>query len=321
MAAVLGGCGAKETDTVAAEETPAVSAETEISSHEAKEDTGEDAETLGAEKTAETGTPEGMTLYAELPFFFGETQWRLQKFAQAGLAENGELLLDDSCRFLIRAVSEDGAYIFFDETVQLGQPEADVWTDSEDRLHVVVRDARTARYRIADYVYDEAAGRFSGRILISEDGINYWGTAAGNNGAPSDAAGVQEEAEILCGYIQKVEDGTVWIDWVEYVEEGDTDRIQELGLSASDMAGGFYIYNPEEREDPLSLDDHTVYAFIDWGRDFIFSDSPQDLTVSTTTLALFKAYLATYEDGRPGMPFFLEMTDGTVRHIFEKPMA
>lgn len=105
------------------------------------------------------------------------------------------------------------------------------------------------------------------------------------------------------------------------MEEGDTDRIQELGLSASNMAGGFYIYNPEEREAPLSLDDHTVYTFIDWGRDFISSDSPQDLTVSTTTLALFKAYLATYEDGRPGMPFFLEMTDGTVRHIFEKPMA
>ena len=72
---------------------------------------------------------------------------------------------------------------------------------------------------------------------------------------------------------------------------------------------GFYIYNPEEESVPLTLADDAVYTFIDWGRDFIPSDSSQDLTVSTTTLALFEAYLETYEDGKPGMPFFME-TDG-----------
>ena len=99
-----------------------------------------DGSEIRTEKTG-TGDPEGMTLYAELSFYLGDTEWRLQKFAQSDLVDHGELLLDDRCRFLIRAVSGDGAYVFFDEAVQLGEPEADVWTDPEDRLHVVIRDA------------------------------------------------------------------------------------------------------------------------------------------------------------------------------------
>ena len=254
-------------------------------------------------------------------FYLGDTEWRLQKFAQSDLVDHGELLLDDRCRFLIRAVSGDGAYVFFDEAVQLGEPEADVWTDPEDRLHVVIRDARTARYRITDHIYDKDTEVFNGRVLIGEDGINYWGTAAGNGGELSLETEGQEEMETLCGYIQKIENGAVWIDQVEYVEESDTERIRELGLTEADMAGGFYIYNPEEESVPLTLADDTVYTFIDWGRDFIPSDSSQDLTVSTTTLALFEAYLETYEDGEPGMPFFMETDGDRVYHIFEKPMA
>lgn len=41
----------------------------------------------------------------------------------------------------------------------------------------------------------------------------------------------QEEMETLCGYIQKIENGAVWIDQVEYVEESDMERIRELGLT------------------------------------------------------------------------------------------
>ena len=62
----------------------------------------------------------------------GDTEWRLQKFAQSDLVDHGELLLDDRCRFLIRAVS-GWCLRIFDEAVQLGEPEADVWTDPEDR--------------------------------------------------------------------------------------------------------------------------------------------------------------------------------------------
>lgn len=334
-AAVLGGCGAKGTDAAAAAgtgtEQTAAGIEKGSEDSDAKDEkpgtagsgTGAlmtDGSEIRTEKTG-TGDPEGMTLYAELSFYLGDTEWRLQKFAQSDLVDHGELLLDDRCRFLIRAVSGDGAYVFFDEAVQLGEPEADVWTDPEDRLHVVIRDARTARYRITDHIYDKDTEVFNGRVLIGEDGINYWGTAAGNGGGLSLETEGQEEMETLCGYIQKIENGAVWIDQVEYVEESDTERIRELGLTEADMAGGFYIYNPEEESVPLTLADDTVYTFIDWGRDFIPSDSSQDLTVSTTTLALFEAYLETYEDGEPGMPFFMETDGDRVYHIFEKPMA
>lgn len=332
-AAVMGGCGAKEADAAAAAGTEQTAAGIENGS-EASDAKDENLETAGSgagtlmtdgsgirtEKTG-TGDPEGMTLYAELSFYLGDVEWRLQKFAQSDLVDHGELLLDDRCRFLIRAVSGDGAYVFFDEAVQLGEPEADVWTDPEDRLHVVIRDARTARYRITDHIYDKDTEVFNGRVLIGEDGINYWGTAAGNGGGLSLETEGQEEMETLCGYIQKIENGAVWIDQVEYVEESDTERIRELGLTEADMAGGFYIYNPEEESVPLTLADDAVYTFIDWGRDFIPSDSSQDLTVSTTTLALFEAYLETYEDGEPGMPFFMETDGDRVYHIFEKPMA
>ena len=36
---------------------------------------------------------------------------------------------------------------------------------------------------------------------------------------------------------------------------------------------------------------------------------------------IFEAYLETYEDGKPGMPFFMETDGDRVIRIFEKPMA
>ena len=66
--------------------------------------------------------------------------------------------------------------VFFDEQVQLGTPAADVWTDPDNRLHIVIRDFRTARYRITDYVYDEGEKTFSGTAKMDYDGINYWGS-------------------------------------------------------------------------------------------------------------------------------------------------
>ena len=88
----------------------------------------------------------------------------------------GAFAPDDSCRFFIRAVSPEGEYCFFDDRVQLGTPAADVWTDEQNRLHVVVRDFRTARYRITDYLFDEQRKAFYGVVELDYDGINYWGS-------------------------------------------------------------------------------------------------------------------------------------------------
>ena len=119
--------------------------------------------------------PEGMTLYTSLPFFCGEDEWELRMYVTQGMVIDGGLALDGLCRFQIRAVSGEKVYILFDEQVQLGVPASDVWTDTDNQLHIVIRDVRTARYRITDYVYNQENQQFEGRFVMDYDGINYWG--------------------------------------------------------------------------------------------------------------------------------------------------
>lgn len=141
-------------------------AETEISGKEEK---------MIVEPAENSQEPEGMTLYTSLPFFCGENEWELRMYVTEGMVIDGELALDDLCCFQIRAVSGEKVYILFDEQVQLGVPASDVWTDTDNQLHIVIRDVRTARYRITDYVYNQENQQFEGRFVMDYDGINYWG--------------------------------------------------------------------------------------------------------------------------------------------------
>ena len=36
--------------------------------------------------------------------------------------------------------------------IQLGIPEADIWEDEQEKMHIVLRDVRTARYKVSDFV-------------------------------------------------------------------------------------------------------------------------------------------------------------------------
>ena len=67
------------------------------------------------------------------------------------------------------------------------------------------------------------------------------------------------------------------------------------------------------------LDGQTIYTFIDWNGDFTGSDYPEEYT--TTDAAEFQKYIGTYEDSQPGMPFFFQIEDGTVKIILEKQIA
>ena len=89
---------------------------------------------------------------------------------------DGELAMDDRNRFLIQAVSGDDSYIFLDEMIQLGVPEADIWVDEQDKLHIVLRDVRTARYRVIDFVFNPAEKEFIGTDVLDGEGGNYIGT-------------------------------------------------------------------------------------------------------------------------------------------------
>ncbi len=45
--------------------------------------------------------------------------------------------------------------------------------DAENRLHVVIRDARSAQYKITDFVFDGEREVFAGEIVMDWSGINY----------------------------------------------------------------------------------------------------------------------------------------------------
>lgn len=118
----------------------------------------------------------GISLYASVPFTYANADWELQTLVQEDMLVNEELAMDDQGYFRIQAVSGNDTYVLFDDMVQLGMPEADVWTDEEDRLHITLRDVRTARYRVTDFVYDEIRKEFLGSCEIDGEGINYLGT-------------------------------------------------------------------------------------------------------------------------------------------------
>ena len=123
------------------------------------------------------GNPEGMALYASCSFGYGGRDWAVESYVPAEMLLDGELLLDDGCRFLLRVVSggTEGA-VLLDERVQLGVPAADVWVDEQEQLHVTLRDVRTACYQVTDYVYRPERHAMVGSTVLDAGGINYVGT-------------------------------------------------------------------------------------------------------------------------------------------------
>ena len=146
--------------------------ETETHNKERAEDASIEELKVGCSK----GNPEGVALYSSCPFTYEDTDWKLQTLVQEDMLIDGELAMDDRNRFLIQAVSGDDSYIFLDEMIQLGVPEADIWVDEQDKLHIVLRDVRTARYRVIDFVFNPAEKEFIGTDVLDGEGGNYIGT-------------------------------------------------------------------------------------------------------------------------------------------------
>ena len=111
-------------------------------------------------------------------FFMMKLSGNCNYMHQDYMYQDDEWLLSERGRYVLLAVSCVGPYVFLDEVVQLGVPEADVWVDTENQLHITVKDVRSARYAITDYVYSSFDTMFFGRDVLYGDGINYFGTTA-----------------------------------------------------------------------------------------------------------------------------------------------
>lgn len=165
LAVTISECQKQET-----EETVGIMVEAE----EKTEESTEGSETWKIRSAKEN--LEGMALYSSCPFVYEDSEWELQIFVQEDMLIDGELVMDDSGHFLIQAISGEDSYVFLDETIQLGVPEADVWVDDQNKMHIVIRDVRTARYRVTDFVFDSEEKTFIGTDVLSGEGINYMGT-------------------------------------------------------------------------------------------------------------------------------------------------
>lgn len=184
----LGGCGEGERTVYVAQETSveqetsaaqktSVNQETGLTAAESGETSQEVQEIPElAVRREENVPPENMTLYSSCPFSFDNEEWQLCLYVQAELVIDGSLALDDRCAFLIRAEKGDGAYTLFEDIVQLGVPAGDVWMDLENRIHIAIRDVRSARYQVTEYVYDGEADAFYGQRVVDQDGVNYIGS-------------------------------------------------------------------------------------------------------------------------------------------------
>lgn len=115
-------------------------------------------------------------MYSECPFVYGDSEWKLQTFVPEDMLIDGELAMDDRVNFLIQAVCGGESYVLFDEMIQIGVPAVDVFIDQQEQLHIILRDVRTAKYRVTDFVYDAENKKFIGKDALNEDAINYIGT-------------------------------------------------------------------------------------------------------------------------------------------------
>ena len=146
-------------------------------------------------------------------------------------------------------------------------------------------------------------------------------TGCGKENAENYESTEQKQTNVteVCAYIRAIKGDVLVIDPVEYISSEDSDRFASYKHTEDDMPDGYYLYNEDEETEQVTLTAQTEYSFLDWTREFGGTD--EDIRVITTDKKIFEKYLDTYTDGKPGMPFFLELDGRNVVRILEKPMA
>lgn len=146
-------------------------------------------------------------------------------------------------------------------------------------------------------------------------------TGCGKENAENYESTEQKQTNVteVCAYIRAIKGDVLVIDPVEYISSEDSDRFASYKHTEDDMPDGYYLYNEDEETEQVTLKAQTEYSFLDWTREFGGTD--EDIRVITTDKKIFEKYLDTYTDGKPGMPFFLELDGRNVVRILEKPMA
>lgn len=129
--------------------------------------------------------------------------------------------------------------------------------------------------------------------------------------------GMEEKFEgTVAGLVKDLSEDSITIDPVEYIDEGDTERLRELGVTEEDMWDGFYIHNPDEEQTTYTYSDEAVFTFIDWSGEFTGLPYPAFYTTKST--AEFHEYAEGYRDG--WLLLFFKVENGIVRYVVERPI-
>ncbi len=124
--------------------------------------------------------PDGFYEYQSGIFYHGGAEWSFRIETSAVPDDQGECAFDDSNEFRIVAANASGQYVLFEDWIQLGVPEIDIFETYDDvgaELHIIVRDTRTALYRLTDFVYDAEADAFTATDILDYSGINFIGSS------------------------------------------------------------------------------------------------------------------------------------------------
>lgn len=128
-----------------------------------------------------------------------------------------------------------------------------------------------------------------------------------------------------CAFLRLMTEDTLEVDPIEYIDlDTDPQRLKELGITKEylNQMDGYEFNNPDEDTILWKIDENTEFIFADWGRDFIIEEIPcNSIMVKTKDRELFRNYLNTYKNSKPGMPFFFEVEDGVVKRLVEKLFA
>lgn len=126
---------------------------------------------------------------------------------------------------------------------------------------------------------------------------------------------VSKDSEKYIGYVA-LDGNNIQLDDFEFIKQDDKERMEEFGLTESDMPNGYYIHNESEEIQSFTIDEQTKFTFFDTGNLFVTEE--EDKKYTTTNIEEFKHFL--YGDSNMPIktPFWVDVQDGKVISVEEE---
>ena len=99
---------------------------------------------------------DGLTLLDQYIIDFNDDGYEeiISMYVTAGRDSNGEIMWDDGQRWLLIVHGDNKDYLLYDDYVQLGSIQFNVFTEDDD-FYIVTKSVRTASLTVSQYIYDK----------------------------------------------------------------------------------------------------------------------------------------------------------------------